>query len=212
MYLPAAFRVDDPESQFGLIRECPLGLLVCSGPAGLLANWIPFLAYPGEGEKGVLRAHVARANAQWQELRSVSECLVVFQGPQAYISPNWYPTKGETHKVVPTWNYATVQVWGRPAVQEDSRWIRRQVDDLTRQQEANQPRPWSLAEAPEDFAAAQLRAIVGIEIAITRTEGKWKMSQNRNPADRDGAMAGLRGDGGAEQRAVADLIGRNPPR
>jgi transcriptional regulator len=166
---------------------------------------VPFIGYPEEGA-GVLRAHVARANPQWRELPSATECLVVFQGPQAYISPTLYPTKAETHKVVPTWNYATVHVWGRARAIEDAGWLRRQIDDLTLAREGSRPNPWKVADAPADFIAAQLKAIVGIEIAITRIEAKWKMSQNRNEADRQGVADGLRAEGGAQQAEVARLV------
>lgn len=205
MYLPAHFREDRREVQFELIRSHPLGLLVSAGPGGLMANPVPFVAYPEEGA-GVLRAHVARANPQWRELAATAECLVVFQGPQAYISPTLYATKAETHQVVPTWNYATVHVWGRVQVVEDAGWLRRQIDDLTQAREGNRPNPWKVADAPADFITAQLKAIVGLELAITRLEAKWKMSQNRNAADRQGVVAGLRAEGGAEQAAVARLV------
>lgn len=205
MYLPAHFREDRREVQFELVRSHPLGLLVSAGPGGLLANPVPFVAYPEEGA-GVLRAHVARANPQWRELAATADCLVVFQGPQAYISPTLYPTKAESHQVVPTWNYATVHVWGRAQVVEDARWLRRQIDDLTQAREGNRPNPWKVADARADFVAAQLKAIVGIELAITRLEAKWKMSQNRNAADRQGVVAGLRAEGGAEQAMVARLV------
>lgn len=206
MYLPAAFNEERREVQFELIAAQPLGLLISQGGAGLLANAVPFIAYPHEGEKGVLRAHVARANTQWRELAVAPDCLVVFQGLQAYVSPSWYPSKAATHKVVPTWNYATVHVWGRVRIQEDAAWLRRQLEDLTAQQEGNLPQPWKVGDAPADFVATQMKAIVGIEIAITRTEGKWKMSQNRTEADQRGAMDGLRATGGAEQAAVAAEI------
>ncbi len=170
-----------------------------------MANSVPFTAYPEEGA-GVLRAHVARANFQWQELSATAECLVVFQGPQAYVSPTLYPTKAETHKVVPTWNYATVHVWGRPQAIEDAVWLRRQIDDLTAAREGRRPNPWKVADVPADFIAAQLKAIVGIEIAITRIEAKWKMSQNRSEADRQGVVEGLRAGGEAEQAAVARIM------
>jgi transcriptional regulator len=205
MYLPAHFREERREVQFELIRSHPLGLLITAGPGGLMANSVPFVAYPGEGA-GVLRAHVARANPQWRELSATAECLVVFQGPQAYISPTLYPTKAETHRVVPTWNYATVHVWGRAQAMEDAHWLRRQIDDLTQSREGGRPNPWKVADAPADFIATQLKAIVGIEIAITRIEAKWKMSQNRNEADRRGVSEGLRSEGGAEQAAVARLV------
>ena len=175
-----------------------------------MANSIPFLVGPGVSEKGTLRGHLARANPQWRELGAVAECLVVFQGPQAYITPSWYATKYETGKVVPTWNYVTVHVWGRPAVVDDSGWLRRQIDDLTRSREQARPAPWSVSDAPESYIAAQIRAIVGVEIAIARIEGKWKVSQNRPAADRAGVVAGLREMGEASEamrRLVAERGG-----
>lgn len=212
MYLPAAFNEERRDVQFELIETQPLGLLISQGGAGLLANGVPFVAYPDEGANGVLRAHVARANLQWREFAGAADCLVVFQGPQAYISPNWYPSKAETHKVVPTWNYAMVHVWGRAQVFEEAAWLRRQLEDLTQTQEGRLPQPWRVGDAPEDFIATQMKAIVGIEIAITRIEGKWKMSQNRTEADQRGAIAGLRAAGGAEQSAVAaEIAARGKP-
>jgi transcriptional regulator len=149
-----------------------------------------------------LRAHLARANPQLQELAAVDECLVVFQGPQTYVSPSLYPTKQETGKVVPTWNYITVHAWGRPRVMDDDAWIASQVDDLTRHKEASRAAPWNVADAPEPFVAAQIKAIVGLEIPIARIEGKWKVSQNRNAADQAGVASGLRG----EDEAMAELV------
>jgi len=209
MYLPSAFREDRLDLQHELIRERPLGLLVTAGPAGLLANLVPFLIYAEEGKFGTLRAHVARANAQWRELSLVSECMVVFQDPGGYITPNWYATKAETHKVVPTWNYATVQAWGKPRAVEDAAWLRRQIGDLTRSQEQARPAPWSVEDAPVDFVAAQIQAIVGVEIPIERIEGKWKMSQNRNEADRKGVVAGLTAEGGASVDLARIVAERN---
>lgn len=206
MYLPPAFREDDPKTQFELIRASPLGLLITHGSLGLVANSIPFIVYPDEGGHGVLRAHIARANAQWKELAASPECLVVFRGPDSYVTPNWYPTKADTHQVVPTWNYATVHVWGRAEIMETPEWLRRQIGDLTHAMEAGFPKPWSVAEAPAEFIATQLKAIVGIEIRISRTEGKWKMSQNRNAADRAGVVEGLRATGDETQRKVADEV------
>jgi transcriptional regulator len=211
MYLPQVYREERPKVQFDLIRTHPLGLLISSGNGGLMANPIPFVAYPEEGAQGVLRAHVARANPQWAEMASTAECLVVFQGPHAYISPSWYATKATTHKVVPTWNYATVHVWGRPRANEDASWLRRQIDDLTHAHEGGRPAPWEVRDAPADFIAAQLKAIVGIEITITRIEAKWKMSQNRSEPDRRGVATGLRAEGGADKTADANLVERESP-
>lgn len=205
MYLPAPFREDRREVQFDLIRAHPLGLLISSGPGGLMANPVPFTAYADEAG-GVLRAHVARANPQWAELAGPAECLVVFQGPHSYISPSWYPTKTETHRVVPTWNYATVHVWARVTIHPEAAWLRRQLDDLTAAHEGRRAAPWRVADAPADFIDAQLKAIVGLELAITRIEAKWKMSQNRSEADRQGVAAGLQAEGSPDQTAVARLV------
>jgi transcriptional regulator len=203
MYQPPAFREDRIEVQHALIRKHPLGLLITAGPAGLLANLFPFLIDADGAAKGTLRLHMARANPQWHEFDSIEECLVVFQGPQDYVTPSWYATKRETGKVVPTWNYATVHAWGRPRVMNDDGWLRRQIEDLTRSREAQRSAPWAVGDAPEDFVAMQMRAIVGVEIPVSRIEGKWKMSQNRPEADRAGVIAGFREMGG---EAIATLV------
>jgi transcriptional regulator len=194
MYQPPHFREDRLAVQHALIRAHPLGLLITAGPAGLQANQVPVLIDSDASENGTLRAHLARANPQLQELASAGECLVVFQGPQRYITPSWYATKLETGKVVPTWNYITVHAWGRPQVIDDAAWLRKQVGELTASNENARSAPWAVDDAPADFIASQLRAIVGIEIPITRIEGKWKVSQNRPAADREGVIAGLRGE------------------
>lgn len=191
MYIPPAFREARIDVLHALIRQHPLGLLTSAGASGLLATPVPFLAYADEGRHGTLRAHVARANPHWRDLQGVGECLVVFMGPQGYVTPSWYPSKRETQKVVPTWNYATVHAWGRPRIVEDAAWLRRQIDDLTHAQEHARPKPWTVGDAPEDYLAAQMQAIVGIEIPIARIEGKWKLSQNRPEADHAGVVAGL---------------------
>jgi transcriptional regulator len=205
MYQPAHFREDRIAVQHDLMCRHPLGLLVTAGPGGLMANLVPFLVYSAETDRGVLRAHVARGNPQWRELGAVEECLVVFQGPQRYVTPSWYATKQETGKVVPTWNYVTVHAWGRPRVVEDAAWLRRQLDDLTASQEGLRPAPWKVADAPEAFIAAQMKGIIGIEIPIVRLEGKWKVSQNRPETDRAGVVAGLRDEGEGDE-AMAALV------
>jgi transcriptional regulator len=204
MYQPPHFREDRIEVQHDLIRCHPLGLVVTAGPGGLMANSIPFLIDAGASAMGTLRGHFARANPQWRELAAVEECLVVFQGPQAYITPSWYATKRETGKVVPTWNFVTVHAWGRPVVVEDADWLRRQIGDLTRSREIDRSPAWSVDDAPESFIAAQMKGIVGVEIGIARIEGKWKVSQNRPEADRVGVVAGLREADEPMARIVAD--------
>ncbi len=191
MYIPSAFRESRNGAMHDLMRAHPLGLLISHGTGGLQATQVPFLLYAGEGDNGILRAHLARANPHWKELADGAECLVVFQGVEGYVTPAWYPSKRETQKVVPTWNYVCVQAWGRPRIVEDAAWLRRQIDDLTRARESARPHPWAVSDAPEDYIAGQMQAIVGIEIPIERIEGKWKLSQNRTAADRAGVIAGL---------------------
>lgn len=191
MYIPASFRESRIEVLHDFLRAHPFGLLVSAGAGGLNATPLPFLL-EADGGHGTLRAHLARANPHWRELASAGECLVVFQAEHGYVTPSWYASKAATHKVVPTWNYATVHAWGRPSVVEDAAWLRRQIEALTRGQEARRAQPWAVNDAPEDYLAAQVKAIVGIEIPIARIEGKWKMSQNRDAADRRGVVAGLR--------------------
>ncbi len=196
MYQPPHFREDRLDVQHRLVFAHPLGLLITAGPGGLQANQIPFLIDAAASERGTLRAHLARANPQIGELANVGECLVVFQGPQHYISPSLYVTKQETGKVVPTWNYITVHAWGRPQVMDDAAWLRRQIEDLTRHKEAERAAPWQITDAPEAFVTAQIKGIVGLEIPIARIEGKWKVSQNRPAVDQASVIAGLASEGG----------------
>ena len=208
MYQPPHFREDRLAVQHALIRAHPLGVLVSAGPGGLQANHVPFLVDAEASERGTLRAHLARANPQLRELAGVDECLVVFQGPQTYISPSLYPTKREHGKVVPTWNYITVHAWGAPRVIDDATWLRQQVDDLTSHNEGSRPAPWHVADAPDDYVAAQLKGIVGLEIPLARIEGKWKVSQNRPAVDQAGVVAGLRGSGGDAELIAAQVAER----
>jgi len=208
MYQPPHFREDRLDIQHALIRSQSLGLLITAGPGGLQANHIPFLIDPDASERGTLRAHLARANPQLQELAAVNECMIAFQGPQQYISPSLYPTKRETGKVVPTWNYITVHAWGRPQVMDDAAWLRQQIDDLTRHKEAARAAPWNVSDAPEAFVDAQVKGIVGLEIPIARIEGKWKVSQNRPAIDQVGVAAGLRGAGDEAAVIAAEVTAR----
>lgn len=192
MYIPSSFREERHEQLHALIESHPLGLLITHDASGLQATPVPFMLYPNEGEFGVLRAHLARANPFWNELAGGRECLVMFQGQDGYVTPSWYPSKAETQRAVPTWNYIAVQVRGKPTVFEEPAWLRRHLDDLTRQHEGLRPEPWSITDAPDDYIVSQLKAIVGIEIPICRIEGKWKMSQNKTVADRQGVVNGMR--------------------
>lgn len=191
MYLPASFQQTDPQQIAALLRAYPLGLLVSHGSGGLQCSPLPFQFAPACGEHGVLKAHLARANPHWQALDG-ADCLVVFQGEQGYVAPEWYPSKAASGRAVPTWNYAVVEVRGRARVVQDLAWLQAQLGELTAEHEGRRACPWSPADAPPDYLAAQLRAIVGLEITITGIDGKWKMSQNREPADQAGVLAGLR--------------------
>jgi transcriptional regulator len=172
---------------------------------------VPFLldADPAGGP-GILRAHVARANPLWRETRSDVESLIVFQGPQAYISPGWYPSKLDHGKAVPTWNYVTVQGRGTLRAIDDAAWVHAFVSRLTTRHEAAQAKPWAVTDAPPDFIDTMTRAIVGIEITLTALTGKWKVSQNRPAADRAGVVSGLRASGEAD--AASSVEGYTSPR
>ena len=192
MYLPSHFAEARPEVLAQLIHERPFGLLVTQGDDGALAaDSIPFVldADPAGGP-GILRAHVARANKVWQRAAG-REALVVFQGPQGYVSPAWYASKAEHGKVVPTWNYVTVQARGPLRAIEDSGWLHALVSRLTERHEAGRPAPWAVTDAPAPYIDSMLRAIVGIELVLSSLEGKWKLSQNRSAADREGVVRGL---------------------
>lgn len=193
MYLPAHFEESRPDVLHALLRTQPLGLLITQDATGeMAADSVPFVldADPAGGP-GILRAHVARANPLWREARGDVESLVVFQGPQAYISPGFYPSKAEHGKVVPTWNYVMVQARGRLRAVDDAPWLHAFVTRLTERHEAARAQPWAVSDAPADYVATMLRAIVGIEIVLTALTGKWKVSQNRSAADREGVARGL---------------------
>jgi transcriptional regulator len=203
MYLPSLFREDRLEVQHALIRSHPLGLLISHGPGGLLANLLPFVLKTGDSERGVLQVHMARANPQWRELDD-QPVLVVFRGADAYVSPSLYATKRETGKVVPTWNYAMVQVRGKARVQDQVEWLTPQLNALTTGREASRAQPWSIADAPPDYIEAQKKAIVGIEIGIAAIEGKWKVSQNQPEANRRSVVAAFGTD--ESTREMAELV------
>lgn len=202
MYMPPAFRVDDREQLEALIRERPLATLVTNGPDGPMASHLPLLPIPAAG---VLRGHLARANPHWRSLDGAAG-LAIFHGPEAYVTPSWYPSKAEGGRVVPTWNYAVVHVRGRLATFDDPERLLALVTALTDAREDARAEPWRVADAPAEFVARQLKGIVGLDLAITSIEGKWKMSQNRAAPDRAGVVEGLRRDGDAASMAVADLV------
>lgn len=207
MYLPASFREDQLDAQIALVRANPLGMLISQGEQGLVADPLPFLIDADEQGNVLLRAHLSLANSHWRLLQAASECLVIFQGRDGYISPGWYETKRRSGKVVPTWNYSVVQLRGTPRITEDARWLRQQLEGLTALQEGRQPEPWRMEDAPAHYIAAQIQGIVGIEIVVTERLGKWKMSQNRSAEDADGVIAGLRA-GDSDQQQLADEVER----
>jgi transcriptional regulator len=192
MYIPAHFAITEPEALQRVMREHPLGVLVTTGAEGLDANHIPFEFDAAAGGLGTLVGHVARANPVWQQAADGAEVLVIFRGQAGYISPNWYPSKHQTHRQVPTWNYVVVHAHGRLQVRDDAKFTRGVVARLTRTHEAQEPRPWKMGDSAPDYIDAMVQAIVGIEISITRLEGKAKLSQNREPGDRQGAADTLR--------------------
>jgi transcriptional regulator len=203
MYQPPHHREDRLDVQHELIQNHPFGLLISTGADGLLANAIPFLLQVALGPIGTLEAHMARANGQWRDIDG-QRVLVVFQGPQSYVSPSFYETKRETGKVVPTWNYAMVQVRGIARLRTDSAWLEKQIQVLTTQHETGRTPSWAVSDAPRTYIESQLRGIVGVEIEIASIEGKWKVSQNRPEADRKGVADGL----SQTNPAMASLVKR----
>jgi len=206
MYQPTHFEEKRVEVLHDLIRAHPLAVLVTLGPAGLEANHIPIEVDPAPAPFGTLRGHVARGNPVWREFKPDVEALLVFQGAQSYISPSWYETKKQTGKVVPTFNYAVVHAYGPLRVVEDREWLRALVTKLTSRHEADNADPWKVTDAPPDYVNQMLGAIVGIEIAVTRLLGKWKVSQNRPPVDRHGVVNGLGAIEGDNAAAMAELV------
>lgn len=179
-----------------LIRAHPLGLLISTDNGRPIANPLPFLIDEGGSGNGVLTAHLSKANPQWRAIveNPDTQVLVVFQGPQGYVTPSWYETKRKTAKVVPTWNYAIVQARGKAEIIHDSAWLGSQIDALTRRHEDNRAEPWKVTDAPARFVDAQIKGIVGLRIVIDEIEGKWKMSQNRPAEDRAGVAKGFHAD------------------
>jgi transcriptional regulator len=202
MYCPSVFREDRLEVQHAFIRSHPLGLLISSGPGGLMANLLPFELKAADNGRGVLRAHMARANPQSRELQDQA-VLVVFRGTDAYVSPSWYATKKETGKVVPTWNYSMVQARGTAKLQDQSAWLAEQLNSLTTAREAGRAEPWAVADAPGDYIEMQMKHIIGIEIEISALEGKWKVSQNQPEVNRRSVAAAFAAE---ERTEMAELV------
>ena len=192
MYLPPHFAENSAEELQRIMRESPLGALVTHTGTGFDANHIPWELDAERGTLGTLQGHVARANPLWREVPDGSAVLVIFRGSEGYISPSWYPSKHETHRHVPTWNYEVVHAHGKLRIIDDERFVRGIVSRLTRRHEAAEPRPWKMGDAPSDYLGQMLTMIVGVEVEITRLEGKRKLGQNREARDVQGAVHALR--------------------
>jgi transcriptional regulator len=206
MYVPPVFDEPRLEVLHDLMRARPLATLVTLASSGLNANHVPLLVFEEPAPFGLLRGHVARANPVWSDFSKDVEALAVFHGPNAYISPTWYPTKKETGNVVPTWNYVAVHAYGFLRVVDDPVWVRAQIEALTARNESAFTAPWAVADAPPEFIDKMIRSIVGIEIVITRLSGKWKVSQNQPPQNQLGVVAGLGASDGDDASAIAALV------
>ena len=191
MYLPSAFRQDDLAELHAQLQASPFALLTSAGATGVQASHLPLLLAPDEGEFGTLYGHFARANPHWRDLQGGAEALAVFSGPDAYISPDWYPAKAEHGKVVPTWNYIAVHARGPVELIEEPERLLQIVSRLSDQHESGRERPWAVSDAPREYIDSMLRAIVGFALPIRRLEGKWKLGQNRSAADQAGVRDGL---------------------
>lgn len=206
MYVPPAFRQTDLPALHREIGNCRLATLVSHGKNGLQASHLPLLLRPDEGRYGTLYGHLARANPHWQVLAEGTEALVLFNGPDAYVSPSWYPAKAEHGKVVPTWNYIAVHAYGRAEVFDDAERLRSLLAGLTERHEGPRPQPWAVDDAPQDYIAGMLRAVVGFALPIERLEGKWKLGQNRSEADRRGVHDGLANSTDPRDRDLAQRM------
>lgn len=205
MYAPPAFREDDPAELHRLISETRPSTLVTATADGIVATPLPLIFDKVEGSHGVLYGHLAKANPQWS-IPVMGEAMVIFNGPDAYVTPSWYATKREHGKVVPTWNYVAVHAYGTVEFFEDETRLHDAVSRLTRLHETPRAEPWAVTDAPEPFIKAQLKGIVGMRLAISRIEGKVKMSQNRSEADRHGVAKGLSSILDAADQAAAKLV------
>jgi transcriptional regulator len=212
MYTPPAFAESDPRRLFDYIDAHPLATLVSTAPDGeIMATHLPLLLDRAAGVHGTLVGHLARANAQHRQLAGGRPALVIFAGPDAYITPSWYPSKQEHARVVPTWNYVAVHARVVPRVIEDPAWLRAHVEALTGRHEAGRDVQWKQNDAPADYVEAQQRGLVGVELAITGLEGKWKMSQNRSDADITGVVEGLSASPDPSAHHVAALVAASRP-
>ena len=207
MFMPDHFRVEDVAEMHALMRAHPFAALVSMTPSGLYGTHLPTVL-KNEGTNGTIECHLARANPHWKDLAKGEEAMMIFQGADGYITPNWYATKAATGKAVPTWNYAIVHAYGRPAIMNDKDWLRRHVTELSDQQERSEAHPWKVSDAPESYVDVMLRGIVGFRFEITRLEGKSKMSQNHETQDRLGVIDGLKARASGDDLEIAETVTR----
>jgi transcriptional regulator len=212
MYNPPSFAEHDPGVLHEFIEAHPFGALVTTSQGGLFATHLPLVLDRTRGELGSLAGHVARANPHHELAEEGAEALVLFTGPDAYVTPAWYPSKAAHGKVVPTWNYVAVHAHGTLRWVRDPQALRRHLERLTAAHEGTRPQPWSIDDAPAGYVDAMLGAIVGLEIEITRLDGKWKMSQNRSAADVQGVIDGLARSGDSREREAAEIVRARRPR
>jgi len=212
MYIPSANLESDVSTLREFVRKNPLCALVSTTSQGLFVSHIPVVLHEREDGFGVLRGHVARANSQWRDFKADEEALAIFTGPQHYISASWYPGKKTHGREVPTWNYVAVHAYGHLRVFEDTDWLLEHLSTLTDENEKDAEDPWKVSDAPPEFIAKLTRAIVGIELDVTRVEGKWKVSQNRNDEDAAAVMAGLDRLGTPASEVMRELVRAGRPR
>lgn len=208
MYVPKHFKEENTDTLQRYIREYGFGVLVLADGEGIEANHVPFhLSVTDDNPLGVLQCHLARGNPVWRRIEAGGTLLAIFQGPDAYVSPSWYPSKAEDGRAVPTWNYLAVHVQGTARIVQDAVWLKNHLHQLTDQHEAGSAAPWSVDDAPADYTDGLIRALVGVEITIQTLTGKLKASQNQPERNRAGVKAGLENGGGLGDRAMAKLIG-----
>lgn len=206
MYVQPNFEETRVEALHDLMRRYPLATLVAVIDGEIVANHIPCLLVSSAGDHGMLHGHLPKANPIWEHFRGQTKAVAIFQGPQSYVTPSWYPSKQDHGKVVPTWNYAVVHAHGQPYAIDNADWLMEHLNSLTDEHESNLRNPWSVSDAPEEFTERMLSGLVGFEMSVTRLVGKWKLSQNRSKADRLGVAAGLRSRGDSASLSMESLI------
>jgi len=206
MFQPPIFSVDDKELMHELMLTHPFGTLISIQDGGITADHLPLVIHPELSEQGTIRAHIAKGNPLWLKRKTSMEILAIFQGPQAYITPSWYPSKKQHGKVVPTWNYAVIHAHGELNFRTDEEWLLDHLVELSNRQEDGRYKAWKVSDAPDSYIAKQLKGIVGIEIEIKKLEGQWKVSQNKNEEDRTGVQEGLKLEADQVANSMSELV------